>query len=72
MAVRHLKWYASWVQNVVRQLDIKRAVYKFGYMLENLIGIPRYSHVVCSFGRLHEVTMRWVQAISREGQMIQV
>ena len=22
MAVRHLKWYASWVQNVVRQFGL--------------------------------------------------
>ena len=35
-AVRRLKRYASWVQNVVRQWEY-RAVYKFGYLLESLM-----------------------------------
>ncbi len=35
LAVRQLKRYASWVQNVARQLNIL-AVYKFSYMLETL------------------------------------
>ena len=43
MAVRQLKRYVSWVQNVVRQWKIwltlanNRAVYKFDYMLEVLV-----------------------------------
>jgi len=36
-AVRRLKWYASWVQNVVRQLML--AVFKSGYMLETLLDL---------------------------------
>ncbi len=35
-AVRRLKWYVSWVQNVVRQWFNEQAVYKIGYLLENL------------------------------------
>src|SRR4029077_1761403 len=66
-AVRPLKRYASWVQNVVRQY-VSVAVYKFGYMLENPC-IPRYSYAPVLTGFVDPVKICRVRTISRKGWM---